>query len=295
MQTKFSLKSPYALVVFSCLAILSVAVSSCSKDMNKNTQQAPLTTADASRNAEASLSSLTATVGIDSTSLVAWYDFNGGSLKDKSLYHNNITFSNATLATDRNGVAGNAYYFGGSSHMSVPNSPSLSPAHGITLFAIINVSDFYTGKCHSNRILSKGTSSSINGVYYMDFSDAYSSQGMGCVQDFVDTSRENFSAAYGNFNSGRFNAEGDSISYVQTNHWYHLTYTFANGVGSYYIDGKLTQRGSSSVAFSANTNNLFIGALDNPQYPYNLVGTIDQIGIFNTALTDSQVARLSTY
>ena len=294
MKPALRFKSTSAFTIFSCFAI-SVAVSSCSKDVNGSTQQTYLSIPSVSREAEASLGSLTASAGIDSSAVVAWYNFNGGSLRDKSLYRNNITFSNATPATDRNGVPGNAYYFGGSSYMSVPNSASLSPTHGITLFAVVKVSGFYEGKCHGNRILSKGINSSINGVYYMDFSDAYVTNQMSCSIDTVDKQHENFSAAYGNFNTGRFIAEGDTLANVQTEHWYHLVFTYANGVASYYTDGKLTQRGTGTVAFTANGDDLIIGALNNPQYPYNLVGTIDQIGIFNKALNENQVARLSDF
>src|ERR1700722_19410165 len=45
----------------------------------------------------------------DTAGLVAYYNFNGGNLNDSSGHHNNISFNNATLTSDRLGNANNAY------------------------------------------------------------------------------------------------------------------------------------------------------------------------------------------
>lgn len=287
---KLTSASPTYLFAIGAL-FFSSSITSCSKEAATGNSVLQ----ESSRTSDVSLSSLSASVGADTSAVVAWYSFDNGSLRDRSSYHNNIKFSNAVPAADRNGVANNAYYFDGSSYMRVASSASLSPTQGITLFAIVKVSGFYGGKCHGNRILSKGYNSSINGVYYMDFSDAYITNQMSCSINTVDTQHENFSAAYGNFNTGRFIAEGDSTAFVQTEHWYHLVFTYAKGVASYYVDGNLTQRSTGTVAFTGNSDDLIIGALNNSEYPYNLVGTVDQIGIFSKALSEDQVARLSKY
>ena len=75
-------------------------------------------------------------------------------------------------------------------------------------------------------------------------------------------------------------------------------YTYANGIGNFYVDGGLTQSGSlGPLSFTANGDDLYIGALDqrNSEYPYYFTGTIDQIGIFNKALNANQVAALSRF
>ncbi|MGC4037822.1 MAG: hypothetical protein QM764_17805, partial [Chitinophagaceae bacterium] len=85
--------------------------------------------------------------------LIAYYNFNGGNLNDSSGNNNNITFNNAVKTTDRFGNADNAYLFdGSSSYMSVPNSSTLNPQK-ISIMAIVKVSDFYTGNCHGNSIV----------------------------------------------------------------------------------------------------------------------------------------------
>src|SRR5258708_3214339 len=89
--------------------------------------------------------------------MVAYYTFTGGSLKDSSGNHNDIIFNNATKTTDRFGNPNGAYLFdGSSSYMRVTNSATLSPAHAITIMAIVKVNGFYMGQCHANQILGKG-------------------------------------------------------------------------------------------------------------------------------------------
>ena len=66
-----------------------------------------------------------------SDGLVAYYNFNNGTLKDSSGYNNHITVSNAVKTADRFGRANNAYLFdGASSYMTVPNSGSLNSNQG---------------------------------------------------------------------------------------------------------------------------------------------------------------------
>ena len=90
--------------------------------------------------------------------LVAYYNFNNGSLKDSSGKGNHISFSNAVKTTDRFGTANNAYLFNGTgSYMQVPNSASLNREGVITLMAILKMNGFYNGACHGNQIFQKGT------------------------------------------------------------------------------------------------------------------------------------------
>ncbi|HSN09082.1 MAG TPA: hypothetical protein VLS85_08590, partial [Hanamia sp.] len=75
--------------------------------------------------------------------LGAYYSFENGSLSDSSIYHNNITFNNATKTADRFGKANNAYLFNGTSdYMKVSNNESLNPDN-ITIYAIVKINGFY--------------------------------------------------------------------------------------------------------------------------------------------------------
>ena len=88
--------------------------------------------------------------------LVAYYNFNGGSLKDSSGHGNDIFANSATKTADRFGNANNAYLFDGlSNSMEIHHSTSLN-LDSITMFAIIKPNGFYSGPCAGNYIISKG-------------------------------------------------------------------------------------------------------------------------------------------
>jgi hypothetical protein len=221
-------------------------------------------------------------------SLVAWYKFTGGSLKDSSGKNNNIVFNNATATTDRFGKVNNAYSFNGtSSYMSVPNSPSLNPQSAISIMSIIKVKDFYTGTCHANNILSKGWNDFVNGFYalrYTDFKDCNSA---------IDPTKEVFYGTFGDNNNGRAFA-GNLNLYVQKDKWINVIYTYGNGESNIYVDGILQDtRSQQTPTFTPNNLDLTIGKHGDPQYPYFVNGVIDEIRIYNKELCEGEVKALN--
>ena len=232
------------------------------------------------------------TVVVDSvyditSGLVAYYNFNGGSLQDSSGYNNNITFNNATVTSDRFGRTGNAYLFNGSgSYMQVPSSASLNPDN-ITLFAIIKVNGFWNANCHANQILGKGYPDYINGFYTMRFTD------INACSPPVDSAHEYFEGGYGD-NNPQGTAAGatpDTIP-VKKGVWYTLAYTFDGHTSNFYINGVLKDSRQKTVAFTDNTHDLFIGKHEDPLYPYWFNGVIDEIRIYNRALGQGAITQL---
>jgi hypothetical protein len=217
------------------------------------------------------------------TGLVAYYNFNGGTLNDSSGYGNNITFNNATQTSDRFGHANNAYLFNGTSnYMQVPNSASLNP-NNITLMAIFKVNDYYQGLCHVNQILGKGMPDNINGFYALRYSDFV----LNCT-DPLNTNNEKF---FGAFSGGGGAAD---TPLVKTGRWYNLTFTHDGNDAKLYLNGELKWTWHMPVSFVANNHDLFIGRdEDNIQFPYWFNGVIDEIRIYNTALPAGAVKQLS--
>ncbi|HMH23097.1 MAG TPA: LamG domain-containing protein [Puia sp.] len=220
--------------------------------------------------------------------LVAYYNFNKGSLNDSSVYHNNITFNNATPAKDRHGIDGNAYSFNGtSSYMRVPNSPSLNPDN-ITLDVIIKVNGFNNGACKGNAILDKGSADEINGLYVMRYSDS-----IGCSVANYDSTREVFYGSYGdNIPSGTTAGAGGTTVHVTTGIWYMLTYTYDGLNAKFYVNGELKDSRPFSIPFTDNANDLYIGRKGWDQYPYWVNGVIDEIRIYNRALPPQALKQL---
>lgn len=219
--------------------------------------------------------------------LVAYFNFNGGSLKDSSGYGNNISFSNAIPTADRFGNANNAYLFGGdSSYMVVPNNPSLNPVN-ITLMAIIKFNAFDTvGQCFFSQILMKGSQDPDPGVYGLRLV-----QDSGACQSQIDTSGQQLMGIYGNNSAGATLLDG---SYpVHTNTWITFVYTYDGRSSKIYINGQLSSSTPATASFTPNGYNIYIGRTQNPTFPYHFFGIIDEIRIYNRALGGPAVKQLS--
>src|SRR5450631_3264710 len=217
--------------------------------------------------------------------LVAYYNFNNGNLNDSSGNSNNIVFNNAVVTGDRFGRPGNAYRFTGGAYMRVPNSPSLSPIQ-ITLMAIVRFHNYYTGLAWWNEILMKGPSDPSSGVYGLrahpisyDYTTA------------LDTTTETFGGFYGDGSSAGI---GDNSFFIHGGVWNIVVYTYDGFVSKLYVNGVLRNTRTAPFGFNANLNDSYIGKTENPSFPYNFDGDIDEIRIYNRAVSPFFVGKLNT-
>jgi len=218
--------------------------------------------------------------------LVAYYSFINGSLTDSSGYNNNIIFNNATPAADRFGKPNNAYQFNGSSsYMQVNNSYSLNPDN-ITMYAIVKVNGFYTGPCSGNQILLKGPAYQSNGLYGLGFGDPTANCGT------PNLSNEDFGASYGDDIILGSNAGVNDNTPIITGQWYSVAFTYDGLTAKLYINGVLKGTLQRMVNFTDNNNDVYIGKTENPTYPYYFNGVIDEIRIYNRALTADAINHL---
>jgi hypothetical protein len=223
--------------------------------------------------------------------LVAYYPFNGNAL-DESPYNNHPIFNNATLTKDRAGNANGAYLFNGmNNYMQIPNSPTLNPKF-ISIFAIVKVSGFYTGRCHGNVILNKGdTDWDVQDKYRLRFADDVYTRGANCYNQQVDTFHQAFYADFGNNGHMTYDYNGP---YIQSGKWYCLAYTYDGKTARFYIDGTEVSSKRSRHKYRPSYEDLFIGRLNNDQFPYWFNGAIDEIRIYNRALSHAEVVSLCT-
>lgn len=261
--------------------VLILMFSTCSKKITDKNQ-----TTAAEISAETSLADNLGTAG-----LVAWYTFNGNTL-DSSGNSNNVAFNNAKAVADRFGNPKGAYSFNGvDNYMRVPNSASLNPSSEITIFAIIKIKGFYGGACHGNKIVAKGNSDKKNGVYSLNFDDQRFYNYNGCNQP-LKPNKQDFYARYGNENGSGSATGADDPDFLQKNQWYAITYTYNGTASKLYVNGVLKDTQKKTTTFTANTDDLFIGRLNDPNYPYWFNGVIDEIRIYNKALNANQVQML---
>jgi hypothetical protein len=216
--------------------------------------------------------------------LVAYYNFNNSNLNDSSGNGNNIVFNNAVATNDRFGRPGNAYRFTGGAYMRVPNSSSLSPIQ-ITLMAIVRFHNYYSGSAWGNEILMKGPSDPSSGVYGLRVhptSYDYST--------VLDTTTETFGGFYGDGSNAGIT---DPSLFIHGGEWYTVVYTYDGLVCKLYVNGVLRNTRSVPFGFNANSNDLYIGKTENVSFPYNFDGDIDEIRIYNRAVSPFFVGKLS--
>jgi hypothetical protein len=178
--------------------------------------------------------------------------------------------------------------------MTVPNSASLNPGSGITLFAIVKPQGFYEGSCHGNQVIFKGYASSVQGYYDLGFYPA--NNGVGSCALSIDTTKEVFQASYGDDIPVGSNAGSEDTSgpYIQENQWYTVAFTYDGTTANFYIDGQLVNsQVYSGIAFTPNMDDLYLGATPNPPDPYWLNGVIDEIRIYNQAVPQKDLGYLS--
>jgi hypothetical protein len=242
---------------------------------------------------------VTDTLGNLSDGLVAYFNFNNGNLNDSSGNGNNIIFNNATPTADRFGVANNAYLFdGSSSYMRVKNSASINP-NNITLYAIIKVKGINQSSCHGNQILSKGYPYGIQGLYQLSFFPYVNGAGTVCSPT-VDTTKEIFGGSFGDdapqgYSAGSGGSSPNDSIWVEKNQWYTLVYTYDGSTARFYVNGALAQETPNPhpMTFTPNSYDLVIGEHENPAFPYYFNGVIDEIRIYNKAITNQQIGYLT--
>ncbi len=215
--------------------------------------------------------------------LVAYYPFNGNT-NDESGNRNNPSAASITFAADRFGSKNSACSFNGrSSYIRIPDRPSLHFKKGFSISVWVMANGFYEGKCHGNRILMKGDVDYLKGSYMLTFDDNRSSNGNNCYSDRTDKARQSFYAAY---------ASPVTNDYVVPGKWYLLTYTYDGTNALLYVNCKLQAKGIIKNYDFSNSYDLFLGKMNNSQYPYWFNGLLDEIRLYNRPLTNNEISAL---
>jgi hypothetical protein len=216
--------------------------------------------------------------------LVAWYPFNGNANDESGNGHDGIT-SNAQLTLDRFGNESSAFEFNGfSSHIRVPHNTSLN-ALPITISAWYK-EDGQTGR--SQFLVSKYPCQSFNG-YSMHLNEGHPSAYYYSIND----------------SGSIINLDGESPNYqIPTSGvWHCITLSISDSIFTYYLDGTVILQStfSGDLGYVTTTlSDLYFGkyagpCLDYvPEERYHTLGQLDDIAIYNRALTQSEVTALYT-
>jgi hypothetical protein len=221
--------------------------------------------------------------GPDITSgLVAYYPFTGNA-NDASGNGNNPADPAdvvATLTTDRFGHVDSAYEFDGrGSQILIPSTPSSSletPTTAGTMAAWIRLDGYSLVGDGFGPILMKttttGGSASTNPFMYRMLAGT---GGIGIALNTWDHSA------------------GGSYSFDTTGtRWYHVASTWDGATARFYVDGGLVDETAFAQTASSDGLPLVIGA-DTPGLYESFNGTLDEIRIYNRALSAAEIQFLS--
>ncbi|MEO9005195.1 MAG: LamG-like jellyroll fold domain-containing protein, partial [Ginsengibacter sp.] len=215
--------------------------------------------------------------------LKAYYPFSGNA-NDLSGNNNNPVFNNATLVPDRFGNSNSAYHFNGtSSYMKILNSPTINFTNQLSICAWVKPQGFYTGPCHGNSIMMKGDADYLTGNYFLRYDDGYSTGYNNCSTSTVDMLSQNF---YGSGSPGY-------TPYIQANQWYSVILTYDGATAKLYVNCELKVSVPQVSTTFTNSYDLYLGSLNNASFPYWLNGDLDEVRIYNRALTVDEVKVLS--
>ncbi len=207
------------------------------------------------------------------TSLVAYYPFNANA-NDESGNGNNGTVLEALPVADRHGNTNSAYYFDGTNdNITIADAPSLRGGDNFSISVWIKTMSI----SGSLQIIAKGNNTQPN-----HWGIAYSGD---------------LKSIYFQFRDNNSTFPGCEVSYAKDlgdNRWHHISGIFENKILKLYVDGiLLTSKDASGLSYSYNnTDPVTIGYHNLASYYYYFNGSIDDVRIYNRALSEIEVKEL---
>ena len=204
---------------------------------------------------------------VPSNGLVGWWPFNGNA-NDESGNGNNGTVNGATLTTDRFGVANKAFSFDGTNWISFPSGSSSI----LNIIGDMSLSLWFKTLDNQGPIVSFGDQNLGTGGYLFGLAQAYNA--FGALTVYYQSPWQ--VSASNNYNN---------------NLNYHAVITLKSDTLSMYIDGIKTNEwyGHSTVSWNGNR---FVAKSSNAPGGSPYAGDVDDIGIWNRALTECEIQDL---
>ena len=205
---------------------------------------------------------------ISTSGLVGWWPFNGNAI-DESVNSNDGTVNGATLTTDRFGIANAAYSFNGIANSILVPSVfyDISVSHSISMWVSINDLTL-VGQYLWNT-------SNHTGEAFVYNWGAYNNNVLYCL---------------GNGTSWSITCGTEQTFLTATsNIWYLYTMTYSSGVWSIFINGQLADT-YTSANLPTGVSSLVFGDIAMGGEALN--GKLDDIGIWNRALTQQEITDL---
>jgi surface protein len=224
--------------------------------------------------------------------LVAWYPFNGNA-NDKSGNDLNLAVNGPNLSSDRNGENNSAYIFNGvqeaAQYLILSDiNPIKNNEFSYSLW--FNTNEFYPNQPGS------GPRDYQNFNYQGLFSINSNDWDVGPTAALFLKNNENNTLGATTWTNAERSSEATLNSFVTTNTWYNVVYTFKNGFSRIYVNGIIKNTFAASIDYS-NQFDFILGGQrngDNMDVMGGFNGKIDDVGIWSKALSAAEVAQLYT-
>lgn len=218
---------------------------------------------------------------VPTNGLVGYWPFNGNA-NDESGNGNNGTVNGATLTTDRFGNQSSAYSFNGiSDNIRINNATNLNnPSVSVSgwFFTNTNATDTFYG------------AKSIIGKYWDSPSNCNSNYNsyIFCLAKQNNNSTVCLGTSFYSGNNFYYNQS------ISIGNWYHFTFVHDSiSGGKIYINGQLVVSNTIGGAICSGLNPIYVGAdIINGNLFRFFNGKIDDIGIWNRALSQQEITNL---
>ena len=212
--------------------------------------------------------------------LVAYYPFNGNA-NDESGNGHHGTVNGATLTTDRGGNENSSYIFDGNDDF-IESQIDQSQSFTVAIWVKLNRNDQYFGFVqHKDNCVRGG--GYILGIHT---SGNYRYTSSNCGECQSNPCSNSYEINYINSDRG----------FLSTNLWYHLGVT-NDGSGNYtfYLNGEaIGSENNNNMIFDYGIKPFSIGKHHDGSNLFYLNGSLDDVGLWNRALSEQEIQNLYT-
>jgi hypothetical protein len=200
--------------------------------------------------------------------LVAYYPFSGNA-HDSSGNGNNAIENSAILVADRFGNAQRAYSFNGIyDYIKVPDAPNFHITNSLTISAWVKLG---SQTITNQNIVSRWYNNNVEAKsYVLEIKDSSKKLRLVLSPGFEQTT---------------------ATTGIILNTWTHIVGSYDGNYTRIYLDGKLNTSVPNTGAISNASAPLMIGRHEIYSNPFN--GSIDDIRIYNRALSESEIDSLN--
>ncbi|MEI6089295.1 MAG: FISUMP domain-containing protein [bacterium] len=205
---------------------------------------------------------------IPTQGLVAYYPFNGNA-NDESGNGQNGIVNGASLVKDRFGQDNKAYSFNGvTNNIEIKNSSSLQLTSAFTMSFWVNINNWWGGEWAPFLFKGDKIKSPIYGIA------THKTDGWNLV---INTTN---------------NVSKPKLATLNSKKWYHIAWVWDGNNSSLYIDNKKYILNNYQGSQTNNSGSLYFGYAANPSAGVWYNGLMDDIRIYNNALSDSEISAL---